>query len=128
MGAIADRARRTLEWTDRLHSQEHCDCPKLDDISKDLMINTSFNGLMYGMSLNQLKAVDPSLVFDRIQMSFICPVFRETSGDNPWYPWRRGNAKTAQLVGQRNLSDREDSEQVRKRVAAPDYTLLYRHS
>jgi hypothetical protein len=53
MGAIADRARRTLEWTDRLLSQEHRDCPKLDDVAKDLMIHTSFNGLMYGMSLNQ---------------------------------------------------------------------------
>jgi hypothetical protein len=30
IGLTADRARRTLEWTDLLHSQEHRDCPKLD--------------------------------------------------------------------------------------------------
>jgi hypothetical protein len=28
ISTIADRARRTLEWTDRLHPQEHRDCPK----------------------------------------------------------------------------------------------------
>jgi hypothetical protein len=29
IGATADRARRTLEWTDHPHSQEHRDCSKL---------------------------------------------------------------------------------------------------
>jgi hypothetical protein len=85
-----------------------------EDMANSLLIKPSFKVLNEPKSM---KSVDPPLVLTKSPKSYIRPVLRERSGNNPRYSRCRGIAEAAYRVGESNLSDSEDSEHVRKRVA-----------
>jgi hypothetical protein len=69
VGATADRARSTLEWTDRLHSQEHRDCRRLArrygkmPFDKTIVLNEP----------ESMKSVDPPLVLTEVRSLTCAP-------------------------------------------------------
>jgi hypothetical protein len=89
-----------------------------EDIVKGLVIDPSFK---VRNEPESIKSIDPPLVLTEV-LSYTCPIFRERSGNNPIYLWCRGIAETAQRVGERNLSESEDSKHVRKRVRVYPFT------